>query len=75
MRFGRRLWCERVLRAMAGTAAVGRDTADADPPAFDAVTITSSLLPTSERATAYDREVAPAIARQSRARLLQRRHW
>lgn len=66
---------ELALPATAWTAAVRWDAAELDPPAFDAVTVTSSVRPTSLPPTLYDLEVAPAIALHSPPLRLQRRHW
>jgi hypothetical protein len=44
-----------------GTTAVGPEVADADPPAFVAVTVTSMVWPSSPFATVYVVPVAPAI--------------
>lgn len=66
---------ELALPATAWTLAVRRDTAELDPPAFDAVTVTSSVRPTSLSPTVYDLELAPAISLHSPPLRLQRRHW
>ncbi len=61
--------------AGATTAAVALLVADADPPAFDAVTVTRILLPRSAETSAYCPAVAPAIEAQLALALSQRFHW
>jgi hypothetical protein len=58
--------------AMTGDAEL---VADAEPPAFDAVTVTRSVEPTSLLVNAYAEAVAPLIAAQLAPPLSQRRHW
>ena len=57
------------------TTAVGAEAAPFDPPAFVAVTITTSVLPMSAACWTYVLHVWPAMLRQLFPALSQRRHW
>ena len=49
--------------------------AEPDPPVFDAVTVTRSLLPTSAEASPYCAAEAPATEAQFAPAESQRFHW
>ena len=57
------------------TTGVALLVAEAEPPAFDAVTTTRSVFPTSAEARAYCEEAAPEIEAQLAPAESQRRHW
>jgi hypothetical protein len=62
----------------AEAAAITADAAlvaDAEPPAFDAVTTTRSVLPTSTDVNANEAVVAPAIEAHELPLVSQRCHW
>jgi hypothetical protein len=58
-----------------GTVLVATEEARADPAALVAVTVTSTVWPTSLEATMWRLEVAPLIAAQDPPELLQSCHW
>ncbi len=58
--------------AAAAIAAVGAESAEVGPSPFDAVTMTSTVFPTSAAMSAYVVPVAPAIGAHAG---VQRCHW
>jgi hypothetical protein len=64
-----------VVVAAAATTGDCGETAVADPPAFEAVTATRRVAPTSAFATEYRFAVAPLIVTQFAPVESQRRHW
>jgi sugar (pentulose or hexulose) kinase len=76
--FGSSVFVTAVTAGGAGggaTVAVAALEADAEPPAFDAVTTTRSVRPTSELASAYCEPFAPLMSAQAPPPVSQRRHW
>ena len=57
------------------TVAVGAESAEPLPKAFDAVTVTRVVVPTSLEPSVYDWLVAPEMEVQLAPSVAQRPHW